>query len=180
MSDHGFCRECLGISSYSLVCPSELVLGWSMKNYDVKGLILLTRATLKCSCFQKTNDPKHKTTQVTWRALKVTGSLLSHVFCSWPRGRLCGKGPTDLVVHSDLRVGITLVQSSHFAQVVANRQFDHLELHRHLLLQRREVQLAAKESVWVIRVVPFSSYPTRKPWKRGQAFHSPFCIALLR
>lgn len=68
-------------------------------------------------------------------------------------------GTTDLVVHSDFRVGITLVQSSHFAEVVGTGQLYHPELHRHLLLQRHEVQLAAKQSAWVTEAVPLSSYP---------------------
>lgn len=81
-------------------------------------------------------------------------------------GRLSGKVPTDLVVHSDFRVGIPLVQSSHFAYVVAPGQLYHLELHRHLLPERREVQLAAKESVWVTEAVPSSSY-SNQTLKKG-------------
>lgn len=72
------------------------------------------------------------------------------------RTAMC-KGATDLVIYSDFRVGITPVQSSHFAQVVATGQLHHLELHRHLLLQRHEVQLAARQSAQVSEAEPSSS-----------------------
>lgn len=68
------------------------------------------------------------------------------------------QGATDLVIHCDFRVGVTPIQSSHFAQVVTTGQLYHLELHRHLLFQWPEVQLAAKELVWVTETVPLSSY----------------------
>lgn len=52
---------------------SRLVLRWWMKQYltvIAKGPILPTGAIFKCSCFKRTNGPKHKTTEVTIKGLE--------------------------------------------------------------------------------------------------------------